>query len=72
MMYSVWERGGVSQGNGPQIREVQVVSRKGGVVLVGGFLMGIIAWHFLDPATHRRIHHQNVLLADVKLLVRIF
>lgn len=71
-MHSVWEKGGVSKGNGQQIREVQVVSRKGGVVLVGGFLIGIIAWHFLDLATHRRIHHQHFMLADVKLLVRIF
>lgn len=59
MMYSVWEKGGGSKGDGRQIREVQVGSRKGGavVVVVGGFLMGIIAWLFLDPVTHRRIHH---------------
>jgi len=70
-MHSVWEKGGVSKGTGRQIRKVQVVSRKGGAVLIGGFLMGIITWHFLDRAT-RRIYHPNFLLADVKLLVRIF
>lgn len=61
-MYSVWEKGGGSKGNGRQITEVQVGSRKGGVVvvlMVGGFLMSVIEWHFLDPVTRRRIYHYN-------------